>query len=201
MENNEIIAGERWTKAVYIFESGVTIEFPNYMVSDHGRVKSMNYNKTRQERLLKPGTTKSKGGAIFYKAVLWKGNKKYNVPVHRLVLSSFKETEYFHDAVCDHIEARTETCCDDRLSNLRWVTTSKNVSTEHCKEIKSKKFTNRKDQSKRVKAMFSDGTIKEYPSAREAARSLNMPPRCVSVVINKLKGYYKKLNLHFAYID
>lgn len=191
---------EVWVPCKYITELGDTIEFSNYLVSDHGRVKSINYNKTKHERLLKPGTTKDKGGAILYKVVLFEGRKKHYLSVHRLVLSSFSEHDYFEGAVVDHIISRTETDCCDNLDNLRWVTPSQNVSTEHCREINSKKFTNRKDQSKRVRATFSDGTIEEYPSAKEAARSLNMPSRCVSVVINQLNGYYKKLNIHFEYI-
>ena len=201
MENNEIITGERWTKAVYIFESGVTIEFPNYMVSDYGRVKSLNYNHTGKERIMKPRANKMKDETIVYMICLRKDNKKYFQNVHRLVLSSFKRNDYFLGAIVDHIHRRTGSDCDNTLENLRWVTPSQNVSTEYCRESLSKKLTNRKDQSKRVRVTFSDGTIKEYPSAKEAGRALGISPYTPTGCINGRKGYYKKLDIRFEYID
>ena len=196
MEKQEV--KEIWAPAVYIFESGVTIEFPNYMVSDHGRVKSMNYGK---ERILKLGTSEDKWGTMHYKTTLWKNNERYDIATHRLVLSSFKKHEYFEGAICDHIDPRTETYCNNHIVNLRWFTVSQNSSTEHCKEMRSKAFINREDQSKRVRVTFSDGTSKEYPSIAEAGRSLGINSHLISVKINQLEGYYKKLSLHFAYID
>ena len=191
---------EVWVPCKYITESGDTIEFPGYEVSDLGRIRSLNYKRSGKTKVLSLITTKDTSSAILYNVVLWKDRKKHYLSVHRLVLSSFKESDYFKGSVVDHVVARTETDCCNHLNNLRWVTQQQNSSTEHSREIKSKKFINRKDQSKRVKVTFSDGTIKEYPSAKEAGRDLEINPKLVSVKILQLNGYYKKLDIHFEYI-
>lgn len=192
---------EVWVPAVYIFESGVTIEFLNYMVSDHGRVKSLNYNHTGKERILKRDKIKAKGKSInvYYQVALYKNNKRYQLPVYRIVLSSFKGSEYFPGAVADHIVARTE-ICNDCLTNLRWVTPQQNNSTDHAKELLSKAHTNHPSKSKKVKVTFSDGTQQIFPSAKEAGRSLGISPTTPATYINQHNGFYKKMNLMFSYV-
>lgn len=39
-----------------------------------------------------------------------------------------------------------------------------------------------------------------YPNAYSASKYLDLPPSCVSEVLEKFKGYYKKKNLKFEYI-
>lgn len=203
MNNNSVVpVGEVWTTSRYIFKNGCTVVFENYEVSSMGRVKSLNYNRTGKARVMSPGTIKAKDGSIWHQVILFKDNKRYYIAVHRLVLSSFKEGDYFPGAVVDHIVARTETDCCDRLDNLRWFTAQQNRTTEHCKELQSKQHTNRKDLSKRVRITnLTTGEAVIYSSAREAERSLSLPLNTISFRIRKHKSYYKKLNLHFEYTD
>ena len=196
------IKEERWVPAKYIFESGITLEFPKYEVSDIGRVRSLNYHRTGKAKVLKQHAFECIDGTIYYQIQLRLNNKRHLLSVHRLVLSSFKDKEYFPNAVVDHINARTTNSCDNRLSNLHWFTLRQNVSTEQCKMLKSKAMTNHPAKSKRVRVTdLSTGETTEFPSAKEAGRSLGINPAQPAMRINQCKGYYKKLNLLFEYIE
>ena len=192
---------EAWKTAVYIFESGVTIEFPGYEVSDQGRVKS---KKRNNERILKPAEIKGSDGAIHYQVILRKDNKAYNLLSHRIVLSSFRPKGhpegYFYGAVADHIVARSEICCN-ALSNLHWVTQKENVNTEHYKVKQSEKQLNNPKKSKCLKVTdHNTNEITEYPSVSEASRALGIRQSTLSICIRKYNGFYKKGNLSFSYI-
>ena len=58
-----------------------------YQVSNWGEVKSMNYNHSGKEKILKPGTYKS--GYLY--VVLYKNNKRKHFSIHRLVAEAFLE--------------------------------------------------------------------------------------------------------------
>lgn len=188
---------EIWVPAKFIRPNGIVLDFSGlYEVSDLGRVRSLNYHRTGKTKVMRPSTLGAKDGSIYYMVYLHKDNKRYYLAIHRLVLSSFKEREYFLGAICDHIDHRTETVCDNRLSNLRWFTYQQNSSTEHCREAISKA------SSKRVRVTdLTTCEVTEYPSAREAERALGMPCDAICRYIRNHNGYYKKLGLHFGYID
>ena len=198
---------EAWVPCRHINKDGSVLDFTGlYEVSSLGRVRSLNYNHTGESKILSQSTIENNDGSIFYMVGLWKGRKRYYKQVHRLVLSSFKESEFFEGAIVNHKVERTRFVCDNSLVNLEWTTQKENVNTEHCKELLAAsmkgKFVNRKDLSKVVKMTdLTNGEVTEYPSARETERALGMPLRTVSNVIRNQRGNYKKMNLHFEYID
>lgn len=194
---------EIWTPAVYIFENGTTIEFQGYAVSDQGRVKSLNYNRTGKEKIMSQHISRHKDSTIYYMVGMWcKSKKKHFIQVHRLILSSFKKSEFFPGAVVNHKTERTATSCINKLSNLAWVTRQQNNSTDHRKALISKALTNCNTTSKKVRVKdLSTGDITEYPSSREADRILGLPRCAVSKYIRNYNGYYKKMNLMFSYIE
>lgn len=204
MKENQVT--ESWAPAVYIRPNGAIINFNGlYEVSDQGRVKSLNYKGTGKAKVMNPGTIECSDGTIYYKVELRKDHKNYSVSVHRLVLSTFRPNGhpegYFPKAVVDHIDARSSTSCVNKLANLRWVTQQQNTSTENSKVLRSKVMRNKPDRSKRVKVTnLTTREITMYPSAMEAGRALSINPRVPSNCIKCCKGYYKKLNLHFAYV-
>lgn len=72
---------EEW-KDIYFVENGITYDFRGkYQVSNLGRVKSLNYNQKKREKILK--LQKHKDGYLFIK--LWKNGKQKLFLVHRLV--------------------------------------------------------------------------------------------------------------------
>ena len=90
--------------------------FPDYEVSNQGRVKSLKFGK---EIILTPG--KNKGYLI---VKLYKNGKKYNKTVHRLVLKAFKPNEDLNKNECNHIDGNKTNNC---VENLEWCTHSENI--------------------------------------------------------------------------
>lgn len=192
---------EHWKTAQYIFEDGHIEIFENYMVSDFGRVKSINYKRSGHEKVLKQRERTGKSNTIFYQVSMYRDNKQYMLPVHRLILSSFRKTDYFLNAVVDHVKPRSSTSCINELNNLRWVTCQQNVSTNHCKALLSKTQKNHPNKSRKVKVTdlnTNETTI--YPSAHEVERILNINSS-ISYYILRRNGFYKKRNLLFVYAD
>lgn len=194
---------EVWKPARYIKgDNGSVLDFTGlYEVSSLGKVRSLSYHRTGKTKELSQDTFECKDGTICYQVTLCKDNKRHLLLVHRLVLSTFKESEFFEGADCDHIIARSETECINRLDNLRWVTHRQNTSTEHRRTLLSKAHTNHPAKSKHVRVTdLTTGKTTAYPSAREAGRSLGINPKTPAIYINQNKGFYKKLGLHFAYV-
>lgn len=211
MKQNEIeeIEGEVWVSCKHINNDGVVLNFTGlYEVSNLGRVRSLNYNKTGKVRIMSPYTSEGKDGSIFYKVCLRKDCKQYTKSVHRLVLSSFDQEGWSPNDVVDHVVPRTSNNCNNCLNNLRWFSQKENSNTEHCIEARSKSLRghpaliNRTDQSKSVRVInLTTSETMIYPSTREAERSLGLPHLTVSFYIRRYKGLYKKRQLLFEYIE
>lgn len=91
--------------------------FDDYYVSDKGEVVNRNFRGTGVERGLKP----FKNGKGYFQVELWREGKGRKYFVHRLVLEAFCPIEGKYEV--DHIDGcRT----NNRLSNLRWVTSAEN---------------------------------------------------------------------------
>lgn len=197
--NNENISAdvtEIWVPCKFVNSKGIIEEYPMYEVSSLGKVRSKNYKRSGETKILEPYLYTISSGTYHF-VYLRKANRTHNRSVHRLVLSSFNLKDYFKDDVVNHINSDPS---DNRLCNLEWATQKDNVNTEHRKELMSKIHTNRNDMSKRVSVKdLTTGEITEYPSASEACRALGLNTRTVSTYINSYNGHYKRLNLLFAY--
>ena len=88
-----------------------------YEVSNLGRVKSLNYNRTRKEKILKSGYV-----CGYCKVVLWKYGKKKMYTVHRLVAEHFIPNPDNKPCI-DHIDGNRS---NNRVENLRWCTYKEN---------------------------------------------------------------------------
>lgn len=109
-----------------------------YEVSDYGVVRSLNYLRTGKRRELKPG--KSKKG---YEAViLSRDGVKKRFTVHRLVWEAFNG-DIPEGLQIDHINGAKN---DNRLANLRVVTTKQNannpITCERRREATKRRFEN-----------------------------------------------------------
>lgn len=128
-----------------------------YMVSNLGRVKSMNYNRTGKEKILKP-TKNSKGR---FQVSLSKNGKVKRL-VHQLVLKAFvPNLENLSDV--NHKDENPE---NNRLDNLEWCTRKYNINYGTHNERMTKNMTG-PGKSKLVLCVET-GMI--YPSAKEASR-------------------------------
>lgn len=98
--------------------------YQNYMISNCGRVKSLNYNHTRKEKILVP--LFNSDGYLHVK--LYKNNKVKTITVHRLVASSFIENSESKPQVNHKNGIKT----DNRSQNLEWTTAKENTDHAWC---------------------------------------------------------------------
>lgn len=107
--------------------------FENYEVSTNGDVKSLNYARSGEARLMKP--QKSVNGYLIVR--LSKNGKSYPKTVHRLVAEAFiPNPDNLRDV--DHINGdRT----DNRVENLRWCSHKDNQGYDLCRQRMSESHT------------------------------------------------------------
>ena len=96
-----------------------TIEdYPNYMVSNMGRIKRLNYNRTGKEKIMK--LRADKGGYLLVN--FYKDKKQTTYKVHRLVAEAFLQNPENKPEIGHINTIRT----DNRVENLRWATSKEN---------------------------------------------------------------------------
>jgi len=95
-----------------------TIEnFPDYMVSDQGRVKS--FKRYKSGKLLKQWKTKNG----YWFVVLYKNKKNYSKIVSRIIIETFNPVNNMEYLECNHIDGNKE---NNYIKNLEWLSRSGN---------------------------------------------------------------------------
>ena len=137
--------------------------FPNYTITDDGKVFSLNYNHTGEKKELKQ--RKDKDG--YFGVTLFNENGKKCLLVHRLVALAFiPNTDNL-----PQVNHKNEIKTDNRVENLEWCDAVYNLNYGTRNERIAETHLNRKDQSIKVKQFTKDGVfIKEYPSMMEVER-------------------------------
>ena len=119
-----------------------------YMVSNYGRVKSLNYNNTGKEGIMKL----TKDGNGYLQVQLHKDGKVKECRVNRLVAQAFLENPDNLPEVNHKDKIRT----NNNVENLEWCTTQYNVEYSKAKAV--------------IGINKVSGLILEFPSSREAER-------------------------------
>lgn len=101
-----------------------------YQVSNHGRVKSLNYRRSGKEKVMK----QYMANAGYYQVNLWKNGEHKFHRVHRLVAKAFV-SGYKEGYVVNH---KNELKTDNRSSNLEWVTQRENSMTSSKNQFRGK---------------------------------------------------------------
>ena len=89
----------------------------NYLISDMGNIKHIKRNKN-----LKFSLSNYKGNG-YPQVKIYLGSKLTCQKIHKLVMISFKQDEYFEGAVINHIDGNK---LNNNLDNLEWCTASEN---------------------------------------------------------------------------
>ena len=145
-------------------------DYPNYMVSNLGRVKSLgrwvNY-KNKGKRLKREKILKSSVDKIGYMYVgLYKNGKVKYFKVHRLVAEAFYG-EIPKGMQVNHIN---EIKTDNRLENLNLMTPKENINWGTAIQRRIGKMSKPVVQIDQL----TDTIIAEYPSLREVKRQLGI---------------------------
>lgn len=145
---------EIWKTVIY---NGVVYE--NYQVSNLGRVKSLNYNKTGKERLMKG--LKDKDG--YLNVCLCKNGKIKRAKIHRLVAQTFLP----NPLNLPQVNHKNEMKNDNRVENLEWCDSKYNCNYGTSANRIGEKL------SKPILQFTLDGEfIREWKSCYEVQRKL-----------------------------
>ena len=159
-----------------------------YQVSNLGRVKSLNYNKTKKPQLLKPIVYNKKYLQVF----LYKNGEYTHKPIHRLVAQAFIQNPENKPEV-NH---KDENPNNNTVDNLIWATYKENANWGTAIDRMRITLTNREDQSKQVQCIE---TKIIYKSVRDAERQTNIRHQNISYACN---GKYKKAGgYHWKFIE
>jgi hypothetical protein len=147
-------------------------EFPEYEVSNLGRVKSLNYNGTKQAVVLKP--VKQKKG--YLKIGLYKNKKYYSRQIHRLVATAFIDNPDKLPQV-NHIDGDKN---NNSVYNLEWCNNRYNQL--HA-------INNGLRHTKKVAQYSKNGIlIKVWARATEASKALNIDVGHIGQVCKGLRA-------------
>ena len=155
-----------------------------YQVSNLGRIKSINYNNTKSEKIRT--LSKDKDGYLILE--LSKNGRVKNFRVHRLVAEAFIPNpnnlpEVNHKI--DDYEHRS----DNRVENLEWCTREYNCNYGTIKEKQSKNHANVSgSKNPRARKVRCVTTGKIFNCIKEAAEFYGIDRRSIS---SCCKGRYK----------
>ena len=107
-----------------------------YEVSNRGNMKSLNYNHTGKEKIMKP--QKNRDGYLII--CLWKDGKAKNYYVHRLVAAAFCDNPHGFKEVNHIDEDKTNNCADNlefcsKSYNNNYGTRNKRIAEKRSKPV------------------------------------------------------------------
>lgn len=146
-----------------------------YQISTEGRVKSLNYNHTGKEKILKNKT----GSRGYFNVNLSKDGKSKNINVHRIVATHFIPNPDNLPQV-NHIDENKQNNC---VENLEWCT------AEYNNTYGSRLEKSAKSKSIPIIQFTKDGEfVRKWESARIAEYTLGLN---IGSVCSCLKGKHK----------
>ena len=153
-----------------------------YKVSNKGEVKSLNYNHTRKEKILKPG--KNKRG--YLSVALFKNGKMKNMKIHRLVCEAFLP----NPNNLPQVNHKDENPSNNNVENLEYCDARYNINYGSRNQKVSKAQINDKKKSKAVMCVET-GVI--YQSIRDIQRKFGYNQsyisKCCRDIYKQAYGY------------
>lgn len=162
-----------------------------YQVSSKGRIKSLNYNGSKKEKILK-----CPKGHYYKRVSLVKNGIKKTQTVHRLVASAFIPNPENKPCI-DHINTDP---MDNRVCNLRWVTHKENMNNPITLEHRPKgenhpkpnlgKFSKENPLSKPILQFDKNmNFIKRWDCFKDIERTLNLHHPNILKVIRGIRNH------------
>ena len=167
--------------------------YDGYMISDLGRVKSLNYRMTGKEQILIPG--KDRYGYLYVD--LWKDGNRKRVFVHRLVWVAFNGP--IPD--CMQVNHINEDKTDNRLENLNLMTCKENNNWGTRNRIISEKMTNGKRSKWVIKLSLNNEILHFYPSTAQVERELGYDSTSISKCCNGKKHFKTAYGYKWKYAE
>ena len=162
-----------------------------YEVSNMGNVKSLNYNHTGKEGILKP----RKNRDSYLLVNLWKDAKMKTCLIHRLVATAFIENPEGYTEV-NH---KDENPKNNNVDNLEWCSVLyNNTYNDRAKKIGEKRRNDPKTSKPIIRIDKVTGLIAEFPSIMEASRQTGIDPGNLCAC---LKGRLKSCGGFVWYYD
>lgn len=173
-----------------------------YMVSNFGRVKSLNYRRTGKEQIIHSSLTVGKK----YKSVqLCKNGHHSTIYVHILVTRAFPEIcgEWFPGAVCNH---KDENGLNNCAWNLEVSTYSYNLRYGTRGERAGKKIsfanTNGKNSKCVVQYDLDGNFVRSWPSIAQVERDTGFSNKNISACcLGKRKTAYGYVWKHYKPVE
>ena len=158
-----------------------------YMVSNWGRVKSLNYHRTGKERIMKP----SDNGHGYLFVVLCKDGKDKKCRINRLVAQAFLPNPDNLPEVNHKDENKYNNC----VENLEWCDRSYNINYGTRNKRIAEKYINDPNKSKTVVGINEvNGSMVIFPSSCEAERQTGIFQtsiiKCCKGKRNSAGGYF-----------
>lgn len=148
-----------------------------YEVSDLGRIRSLNYNHTREVAIMTPWAS-PKGYQCIH---LCKNGVTRSYRVSRLVAEAFIPNPE-NKLYVDHIDTNRR---NNQVENLRWCTQSENQRNE----ISRKRYGESKSKPV-VQMTISGEIIKVWPSAFEAERNGFNRDLIRAAIVGRIKTHF-----------
>ena len=172
-----------------------------YEVSNTGKVRSMNYNKTGVPGLLHPEVKKGEGSLPYLRVIMHKDKRQKKFLVHRLVAQAFIPNPLNLPQV-NHKDCNVQ---NNRVENLEWWGARYNTTYGDAKKkmIETKRRTgnwgggisieSRKKSGyiKSVKVIYPDGREVICETQKEAAKLLGV--KSSGGICGCLKALYKTI--------
>lgn len=153
-----------------------------YQVSNYGNVKSLNYNHTKKEKILKIDNSSNKG----YSCVrLCKDKIITKKTIHRLVAKAFVSNPENKPQV-NHIDGNK---LNNYANNLEWVTNGENEKHAYNYNLKHKHFGKNNGRAKSIVQYDLQGNfVREYETIIQAQRETGLGQTTILYILkNKTK--------------